>query len=210
MAHRSQGVGRAPKPDGRDPGADRRTPGGLARAWTLSPTDLTFLWEECPRCFYRKVALREPRPRSPFPTVFSRIDRAMKDFYLGERAEVLVPGMPTGVIGGGDRWVKSVPIVPPGCDSACLIRGRVDVLVACDDGSVGIVDFKTAEPCPGSLDKYSRQLHAYALALEHPARGAPVRVGTIGLLCFSPDRFQDQCPARRPPRRAPMGRARAR
>jgi len=81
--------------------------------WSLSPTDLTFLWDECRRCFYNKVVLRQARPRGPFPKVFGAIDRAMKDFCLGEQAEALVPGMP-GVIGHGDRWVKSVPIGLPG------------------------------------------------------------------------------------------------
>ena len=119
---------------------------GAPKPWTLSPTDLTFLWDECPRCFYNKVALGRPRPRAPFPRVFGLIDRAMKDFYLGARAETLVPGMAPGVIVDGDRWVKTAPIVPPGASSSLVIRGRVDVLVACDDGTTAVVEFKTAAP----------------------------------------------------------------
>jgi len=122
--------------------------------------------------------------------VFGLIDRAMKDFYLGERAEVFVPGMPPGVIGGANRWVKSAPIVPLGRASACVIRGRVDVLVDCDDGMTAVVDFKTGEPGLAVVEKYSRQLHAYALALEHPAKGSATTVSALGLLCFSPDRFE--------------------
>jgi len=160
-----------------------------ATTWTLSPTDLTFLWDECPRCFYKKVALGKPRPRAPFPKVFGLIDRAMKDFYQGERAEVAVPGMPLGVIGGADRWVKSAPIVFPGVTGAIVIRGRVDVLVDCDDGTVAVVDFKTGGG-RADLEKYAPQLHAYALALESPARGSASSVSALGLLCFSPDRFE--------------------
>src|SRR5580704_7647297 len=74
--------------------------------WAFSPTDLTFLWDECPCCFYNKVVLKQSRPKAPFPKVFGLIDRAMKDCYLGQRAEELVPGMGPGVIMGGDRWVK--------------------------------------------------------------------------------------------------------
>jgi len=44
-------------------------------AWFLSPTDLSFLWQECPRCLYRKVVLGQPRPRAPFPALASRGDR---------------------------------------------------------------------------------------------------------------------------------------
>jgi hypothetical protein len=113
----------------------------------------------------------------------------MKDWCLGERAEALVPSMPPGVFVGGDRWVKSAPIVIPGSGSACLIRGRVDVLVDCDDGTTAVIDMKTAEPGAGHTEKYSRQLHAYALALEQPASGPSRPVGTIGLLCFVPETF---------------------
>ena len=158
--------------------------------WALSATDLTFLWDECRRCFYKKVALGQPRPRAPFSKVFSLIDRAMKAVYIGERAEGFVPGMAPGVIGGGDRWVKSAPIVPPESNSACFIRGRVDVLVDCDDGTVAIVDFKTSEPGLAAVQQYSRQLHAYALGLEHPARGPATTVSALGLLCFEPDAFE--------------------
>ena len=158
--------------------------------WVLSPSDFAFLWDDCPRCFYLKVARRQPRPRSPFPSVFGKIDRAMKDCYLGERAEAAVDGMPPGSIGGGDRWVKSAPLLPPGSASTCLIRGRVDVLIDCDDGTKGVVDFKTTVPKADHLATYGRQLHAYAMALEHPSSGRPERVSSLGLLCFLPDTYE--------------------
>jgi len=160
--------------------------------WALSPSDFAFLWDDCPRCFYLKVARKQPRPRSPFPSVFGRIDRAMKDFYLGERAEIAARGMPEGVIGGGDRWVKSAPLVVPGSSRTCLIRGRVDVLVDCDDGTTGVVDFKTTVPKPDHIATYGRQLHAYAMALEHPSSEGPEEVSSLGLLCFLPDTYEAQ------------------
>jgi len=115
------------------------------KAWVLSPSDFAFLWDESPRCFYKKVVLKQGRPRTPFPKVFSMIDRAMKDFYVGERAEELAEGAPAGVIGSPDRWVKSAPLLIPGCTSQLVIRGRLDALVACDDDTACVIDFKTAE-----------------------------------------------------------------
>jgi len=162
--------------------------------WMLSPSDFAFLWDDCRRCFYRKVACRQPRLRMPFPSVFGKIDRAMKDHYLGERAETVAAGMPEGVIGGGDRWVKSAPFVIPGCSRTVVIRGRVDVLVDCDGGSLGVIDFKTTMPKADHLTTYGRQLHAYAWALEHPASGSPVPVSALGLLCFLPETFGAQGP----------------
>ena len=188
----TNGTNARPRGPGRTrsrPAVDRVRDGVGADTWTLSPTDLTFLWDECPSCFYNKVVLKQPRPRAPFPKVFGRIDRAMKDFYLGEEAEVVVPGTLPGVIGRANQWVKSGPIALPGCSAACCIRGRVDVLVDCDDGTTGVVDFKTSEPGTDHLEKYARQLHAYAWALERPAAGTALTVSTLGLLCFEPTAF---------------------
>jgi hypothetical protein len=108
----------------------------------------------------------------------------MKEFYLGKRSEVAAASMPEGVIVGGDRWAKLAPLFVPGSPKTCLIRDRVDVLVDCDDGTTGVVDFKTTIPKPNHIATYGRQLHAYAITLEHPSSGRPERVSSLGLLCF--------------------------
>jgi PD-(D/E)XK nuclease superfamily len=179
MVHRSHVARRVP-----EFGSGDRTP------WVVSATDLTFLLDSCPRCFYRKVALRQPRPRAPFPTVFGAIDRAMKEGLLGRRADQLALGAPTGVIGSPDRWVKSAPMMLAGCSTPVILRGRLDALVARDDGSDGVVDFKTALPGDAHVPLYGRQVHAYAWALEHPAGGRAREVSALGLLCFSPGQFE--------------------
>ena len=92
--------------------------GGKA-PWGLSPSDFAFVWGDCPLCFYLKLARKRTRPSSPFPSVFARTDRAMKDFYLGERAEDMPLGMP-GVICGGVRWLESASLPPPGVRAPAL------------------------------------------------------------------------------------------
>jgi PD-(D/E)XK nuclease superfamily len=168
-----------------------RTSRGLDRSssWVLNPSDFAFLWDECHRCFYRKCKLRQRRPAAPFPKIFSIIDREMKRFYLGERLEDLADGAPSGVIGLPDQWVKSAPLSIPGSPSTVVIQGRVDALVRYEDGTVGVIDLKTADPNIDHVAKYSRQLHAYAAAFEQPSGGPSVRVSTLGLLCFSPRGF---------------------
>jgi len=63
-----------------------------------------------------------------------------------------------------------------------------------DDGSYGVIDFKTSNPSKDSANMYSRQLHAYAYALEHPAPGklALSPVTKLGLLYFYPDSINQQ------------------
>jgi len=95
----------------------------------LAPSDFAFLWDECPRCFYLKVVRKEGRPRTPFPSVFGSIDRAMKSFYMGQRAESLELGMPAGTIGGADRSVRSSGLTIPGSATLGAIRGSLDALI---------------------------------------------------------------------------------
>jgi hypothetical protein len=47
--------------------------------------------------------------------------------------------------------VKSAPLLAPGRSKPCLIRGRVDVLVDCDDGTKGIVTSRPPSPSPTTL-----------------------------------------------------------
>lgn len=99
--------------------------------------------------------------------------------------------MPPGRVLRGDNWVQSKPIPVPGHESTCYVRGKYDTLFELDDGTYGVIDFKTSRISPGHLDKYSRQLHAYACALENPAPGeyglGPI--STLGLLVYEPTRF---------------------
>jgi hypothetical protein len=156
--------------------------------WKLSPSDFAFLWEECKRCFYLKVARGFPRPRAPFPKIFGKIDGIMKTFFMGKPTGEIAPALPAGVVRLAEKWVQSRPIVVPGHTARCFIRGKIDVLVEFEDGSYGVVDFKTSWTKGSHIPLYSRQLHAYAYALEHPAPGklALGPISQLGLLCVEP------------------------
>jgi RecB family exonuclease len=82
----------------------------------------------------------------------------------------------------------------PNHEDTCYINGRFDVVVSFDDGTYGVIDYKTSKPSKQSANMYSRQLHAYAYALEHPAAGklslSPVT--KLGLLYFYPDNVSQQ------------------
>ena len=166
------------------------------RDFKLSPSDFAFLWEECKRCFYLKVARGFARPPMPFPRVFHTIDAGMKEFFNGRRSETLAPGAPAGVVKFGDGWVESRAVTFPGLAPACHIRGIFDAVIELDGGGFAVVDFKTTDLKSDHAKKYSRQLHAYALALENPAPSAmalgPVR--KLGLLIYAPASFRQEGP----------------
>lgn len=169
----------------------------MSNLWKLSPSDLTFLWDECRRCFYLKVVQEFKRPAAPFPKIFTRIDRLMQAYFEGKSTAEISSGLPEGVVKFGEKWVESQPIELPNHDSSCFILGKFDTVVEFIDSTYGVVDFKTTEPTPKHVPFYSRQLHAYAYALEHPAsrRLKLSPVTKLGLLCVEPtamDRHHDE------------------
>lgn len=168
----------------------------MSNLWKLSPSDLTFLWSECQRCFYLKVVQGFKRPAAPFPKIFTRIDRLMQAYFEGKSTAEISTDLPDGVVKFGDKWVKSQPIELPNHDSSCFILGKFDTVAEFTDSTYGVVDFKTTEPTPKHVPFYSRQLHAYAYALEHPAprklKLSPIT--KLGLLCVEPvmmDRYEN-------------------
>ncbi len=165
----------------------------MSENWKLSPSDLTFLWDECKRCFYLKVRHNFRRPSSPFPKVFSTIDLLMKDIYLGGSTKKISPELPEGKSIMSGRWVTSEACAFGAHENTAYLSGIFDTLVMFADGTYGIVDFKTTKPSPGQVDFYSRQLHAYAYALEHPAPGklSYNPISRLGLLCFDPSKMDE-------------------
>lgn len=160
----------------------------MVNHYKLSPSDLTFLWDECPRCFYLKVVHGFNRPFSPFPSIFNKIDKLMKDHFNGHPSDQVSPELPEGRIEAGERWVESEPIEIHGINASAFIRGKFDAIIAFNSGSYAVIDFKTSDPRPEHVAFYGRQLHAYAYALEHPGinklRLSPVT--HLGLLSVAP------------------------
>jgi hypothetical protein len=127
----------------------------------------------------------------PFPKVFTLLDLQTKAYFAGKRTERIASDLPSGGVAFGDRWVRSMPIAVPGHERLLFIAGRIDTALAFDDGTFGIVDFKTTVPKAEHAMLYGRQLHAYALAAEHPA---PANLGLrpvtrLGLVCFEPEKM---------------------
>lgn len=115
----------------------------------------------------------------------------MKVHYENKPASEISPDLPPGFVKFADKWVISQPMTLPNHRSTCFIRGKFDSVIEFSDGSFGIIDFKTTEPKPEHIPFYSRQLQAYAYALEHPApralRLSPISV--LGLACIEPVRM---------------------
>jgi hypothetical protein len=139
--------------------------------YRLTPSDFAFLWDECKRCFYKKVALGEKRPSTPIAKIFTLLDAQQKGFYSGRSVRELSPTLPEGRIECPTGWVKSKPIRVGERESSVWILGKLDAVLAFDSGTFGITDFKTSTAKDQHVPLYARQLHAYALAVENAAPG---------------------------------------
>jgi hypothetical protein len=128
----------------------------------------------------------------PFPGIFTRMANLTSDFYQGKPAAEISPTLPAGMVAYREKFVRSLPISPPGAKAQCYINGRFDAVIAFEDGSYGVVDYKTSEAKDEQADFYARQLTAYAYALEHPAQGALslAPVSRLGLFIVTPERFE--------------------
>ncbi|MDP7372166.1 MAG: PD-(D/E)XK nuclease family protein, partial [Nitrospinota bacterium] len=80
-----------------------------------------------------------------------------------------------------------------GRDSTCFVRGKFDTVVKFDDGTYGVIDFKTSKTKSEHVSLYGRQLHAYAYSLENAAPGnfALRPISRLGLLVFDPNSFRN-------------------
>jgi hypothetical protein len=156
--------------------------------WKITPSMLTFLWDECPRCFWLH-SRGHARPSAPFPRIFNQIhDLLFRQFQDGCPSKI-APALPAGRMVCGERWVQSRPLRLEGTAHRVWINGRLDHLAQFDDGTWGVIDYKTAAPKADLLVKYSRQLHAYAWALERAGENgfAATPVRRLGLLCLDPE-----------------------
>jgi hypothetical protein len=160
------------------------------KIWTLSPSEFGFLWQECKRCYFLKVTRKFARP-SIFPKIFTIIDGAMRDRFDRQRTEHAAPMLPPGVFDCREQWVQSAPISLPGRGVQLVLRGKLDANVRFDDNTFAVVDFKTSQQSEKNIDTYTRQLSAYAHALENAAAGmlSLKPVNRLGLLVFEPKSF---------------------
>jgi hypothetical protein len=161
-------------------------PGGAIK---LAPSDLTFLFNDCKRCFYLKAMKNIRRPSTPMAAIFRVIDGAMTAHYHGLPSSEISPDLAGGTIDTTSLAVKSCEWILEGHRQPFFITGKTDALVVFDDGSFCVPDFKTSIPKQSNVEFYARQLRAYAFALENPAPAAHFLspVERLGLVCFEPN-----------------------
>ena len=80
-------------------------------------------------------------------------------------AKNVAPVLPAGRVRDRGGWVKSRPIEVQGRETSYAIRGKYDLLIDFDDGTVGIIDCKFQGRDTDKSDFYAAQLEAYAFEI---------------------------------------------
>lgn len=134
----------------------------------LSATTLK-LFQECPRCFWLHVNRKVERPRGPFPSLPSGMDRILKVYFDGYRRQGCLPPLIAGKLPGQlSSTALNLGFNDP--KTGCRLWGKLDDCVILDDGRVAPLDHKTRASAPDD-ESYTQlyylfQMDVYTLLLE--------------------------------------------
>jgi len=150
----------------------------------ISPSDLTFLWGECKKCFWLKYNKGISRPG--FMPLVGPMASFQEKLYRNAPSTAIAFNLAPGVVSNWGEAVESTPLIVNGTPSRWKIKGKYDVIVTFEDGRVGLIDCKvtTSDPGDEKVDLYWPQLEAYAFALENPLNGDSKIVSETGLLMW--------------------------
>jgi hypothetical protein len=133
------------------------------------------LFQECPRCFWLHLNKKLERPRGPFPSLPSGIDRVLKAYFDGYRRQGALPPLIAGKLPG---TLASQPLTLGFNDEPTGSRlwGKLDDCIALPGGQLAPLDHKTRASAPEDLSYtqtyYQFQMDVYTLLLERNGQRA--------------------------------------
>ncbi len=151
----------------------------------LSATTLR-LFQECPRCFWLHVAKKIERPRGPFPSLPSGMDRVLKAYFESYRRRQELPPLVAKHLTGR---LADTALTLGFNDAATQARlwGKLDDCLILPDGRLAPLDHKTRASAPEdesySAQYYQVQMDVYTLLL---ARNGHPTSGTAYLVYYFP------------------------
>lgn len=151
---------------------------------TISPSDLTFSWNDCKRCFWLKYRFGIVAS-GMMPGLVTSLSSRQEKWYKDKTSHDFSATLPAGVVDSTGLKVQSSPIKVDGEESPLSLIGKYDFLLRYEHGTYGIIDTKIVGKNNGKGDFYWPQLAAYDYILANPASGEPRKVETLGLMVWA-------------------------
>jgi len=134
----------------------------------LSATTLR-LFQDCPRCFWLHVNHKIERPRGPFPSLPSGIDRVLKGYFDAYRGRGELPPLVRDKL-EGRLATHELTLGFNDAVTHARLWGKLDDSLLLPDGRIVPLDHKTRASAPDDLSYtqryYQLQMDVYTLLLE--------------------------------------------
>ncbi len=127
------------------------------------------IFQECPRCFWLHVNKKIERPRGPFPSLPSGIDRVLKGYFDGYRKQGCLPPLIQGAL-EGTLATSALTLGFNDARTHARLWGKLDDCVILPDQRLAPLDHKTRASAPDDVSYtqryYQFQMDVYTLLLE--------------------------------------------
>ena len=148
----------------------------------ISPSDLTFGWSNCKRCFWMKHVYGVSH-QGPFPGIVMSLSSRQERWYKEKHSRDFSSSLLSGVVHSTGKMLESKPIIVDGRETPFTLGGKYDFLLSYDNGRFGVIDTKVVSQ-GGKAEFYWPQLAAYDYILSNPKTGEPRACETLGLLVW--------------------------
>ena len=132
------------------------------------------LFQECPRCFWLHINKKIERPRGPFPSLPSGIDRVLKSYFETYRTQGRLPPLIEGRL-EGKLATNELTLGFNDARTNARLWGKLDDCVILPNSRLAPLDHKTRASAPAdvgyTVKYYKFQMDVYTLLLErngHP------------------------------------------
>lgn len=151
---------------------------------TISPSDLTFSWSDCKRCFWLKYR-HGIVASGMMPGLVTSLSSRQEKWYKGKSSHHFSQALPLGVVDSTGLKVQSSAIVVDGQPTPFSLMGKYDFLLRYEHGTYGIIDTKIVGKNNGKGEFYWPQLAAYDFILANPVSGEAREIETLGLMVWA-------------------------
>lgn len=150
----------------------------------------------CERCYWLLLKMGNKFAfQRPFPGILFHADRLQKDVVHAHFGKYRKPPRWFGPFADAKDYLETGKLVYTDPETGIELRGAPDEVLLLPNGSLAVVDYKTARHKEGKdilLPKYKAQVNSYAFLLQHQEEARTVSKGGLIYYQFRTDYDDDE------------------